>query len=81
MVASTPALCRVDTSIIKDNDGLTDVAIQKVYDDMISFDPERAEVVMNLIITRHREAERAFRSFLDEIRDGGGESLPKFSAA
>ena len=38
-------------------------------DDLISFDRERAEVVMGLIIRRHREAGQAFRSLLDDMRD------------
>jgi hypothetical protein len=53
---------------IKDVGELLDEVIQNVYDDMISFDPERAECVMSLIIRRNREAGRAFRSLLVDMR-------------
>jgi len=59
---------------------LIDISLVRI-DDMISFDRERAEVVMGLIIRRHREAGQAFRSLLDDMRDRSGESLPKLRAA
>jgi hypothetical protein len=52
----------------KDDDRLIDEVIQRAYDDMISFDRERAETVMSLTIRRHSEAERALRSLLGEMR-------------
>jgi hypothetical protein len=59
---------------------LIDISLVRI-DDMVSFDRERAEVVMGLIIRRHREAGQAFRSRLDDMRDRSGESLPKLRAA
>jgi hypothetical protein len=53
---------------LKDDDRLIDAVIQKVYDDMMSFDCEQAEIVMSLIIRRHSEAGRAFRSLLGDMR-------------
>ena len=53
---------------LKDADRLIDEVIQRAYDDMISFDRERAETVMSLTIRRHSEAGRAFRSLLGDMR-------------
>ena len=53
---------------LKDDDRLVDEVIQKVYDDMMSFDRERAETVMSLTIRRNSEAGRAFRSLLGDMQ-------------
>jgi hypothetical protein len=45
---------RLWRAALKDDDGLVDDAIQKVYDDMTSFDRERAEAVMSMTIRRNR---------------------------
>jgi hypothetical protein len=58
---------RLWRAALKDDDELVDDAIQKVYDDMISFDRERAETVMSLTIRRNGEAGRAFRSLLADL--------------
>ncbi len=61
---------------LKDDDRLIDAIIQKVYDDMMSFDCERAEIVMSLIIRRHSEAGRAFRYLLGDMRKQVTRSQP-----
>ena len=43
------------------NDGkLVDLIVQKVYDYMMAFDPERSETVIELMIRRRKMAEDAF---------------------
>jgi hypothetical protein len=61
---------------LKDDDRLIDEVIQRVYDEMISFDRERAETVMSLTIRRNREAGRAFRSLLGDMRKQATRSQP-----
>jgi hypothetical protein len=62
---------------LKDDDRLIDAAIQKVYDDMMSFDRERAETVMSLTIRRNSEAGRAFQSLLGDMRKQETRSQPE----
>jgi hypothetical protein len=52
---------------IKDDDNLIDTVIEKVYDEMIAFDPERAVSVMQLIIERDEVAGPTFRTLLQDI--------------
>jgi hypothetical protein len=68
---------RLWRTAIKDDDKLVDEAIQKVYDDMISFDRGRAEMVISLIIRRNREAGHAFRSLLRDMREHRGANLER----
>jgi hypothetical protein len=53
---------------IKDDDTLIDTVIEKVYDEMIVFDPQRADTVMQLIIDRDEIAGPAFRTLLQDIK-------------
>jgi hypothetical protein len=53
---------------IKDDDKLIDKVIEKVYDEMIAFDPERADSVMQLIIDRDEVAGPTFRILLQDIK-------------
>jgi hypothetical protein len=62
---------------LKDDDRLVDEVIQKVYDDMMSFDRERTETVMSLTIRRNSEAGRAFRSLLGDMRKQVTRSQPE----
>lgn len=68
-LAEDEILFRLWRAALKDDDRLVDEVIQKVYDDMISFDRERAEVVMSLTIRRNGEAGRAFGSLVGDMRD------------
>jgi hypothetical protein len=52
---------------IKDDDNLIDTVIEKVYDKMVAFDPERADTVMRLIIERDEVAGPSFRTLLQDI--------------
>jgi hypothetical protein len=52
---------------IKDDDRLLDAVIQKLYDTIIAFDPERAENVIRLIIDRDETAEHKLRGMLQDI--------------
>ena len=53
---------------VKDDDKLIDTVIEKVYDEMIIFDPERADFVMQLIIDRDEIAGHIFRTLLQDIK-------------
>jgi hypothetical protein len=59
---------------VKDDDKLVDAVIEKLYEDMIAFDPARAETVMQLIIDRDEAAVLTFRDLLQDITAG---DLPK----
>jgi hypothetical protein len=74
------ALVRLWRNAIKDDDKLVDEAIQDVYDRTMSFDRERAEVVMSLIIRRHRDAQRAFKALLDDMRRSGCRPAPAMAS-
>jgi hypothetical protein len=54
-------------AIKDDHDKIADAMIQKVYDDMMAFDRERAEGVMDLIVRRHSSARTAFMALLKEM--------------
>jgi hypothetical protein len=58
------AIFRLWKTAIKDDEKLLDEVIAAVHDQMISFDRERAERVMELIIRRHRDAKDAFKAML-----------------
>lgn len=53
---------------IKDDDKLIDLILERVYEEMATFDPERADVVMQLIIDRDEVAEPTFRALLLDIK-------------
>jgi hypothetical protein len=53
---------------IKDDHTLVDELIRHVYQDMIGFECERAERVMELIVARNTRAGCAFRYLLDDMR-------------
>ena len=59
---------------VKDNDKLVDAAIEKLYEEMIAFDPARAESVVQLTINRDDTAELTFRGMLRDMTIG---RLPK----
>lgn len=63
------------------NDGkLVDLIVQKVYDDMMAFDPERSETVIELMIRRRKMAEDAFRDALEDMREFGETSHHRLPA-
>ena len=53
---------------VKDDDTLIDTVIKKVYDEMITFNPERADFVMQLMIDRDEFAGPRFRTLLQDMR-------------
>ena len=53
---------------IKGDDKLVDLALERIYDEMISFDPECTSTVMQLIINRDEVAEPTFRALLMDIK-------------
>jgi hypothetical protein len=57
---------------IMDDHTLVDELIRHVYQDMIAFECERAELVMELTVGRNIRAGCAFRSLLDDMRRVSG---------
>ena len=53
---------------LKDDDKLVDAAIEKLYEEMIAFNPARAESVIRMIIDRDDAAETIFRGLLRDRR-------------
>ena len=52
---------------VKDDDKLIDAVIEKLCEEMVAFDPARAETVMQLIIDRDEAAAPTFRGLLQDI--------------
>ena len=52
---------------IKDDDRLVDALIEKFYYTMIASDPKRAEIVIRLIVDRHKAAEPTFHRLLKDM--------------
>jgi hypothetical protein len=52
---------------LKDDRKLIDQIIEKIYDDMISFDRQRAETVMALAVRRHRDAKASLQALLNDM--------------
>jgi len=67
---------RLWQAAIKDDVGFIDVVIKKVYDDMMAFDGERAERVMELTVKRNSAARHVFQRLLEDIQD---DAIPNFS--
>jgi hypothetical protein len=67
-------LFRVWRAAIKDDERLIDELIQKIYDDMVAFDRDRAEGV-ELIARRSAGARNALRCLLKEIGTFGGRNF------
>ena len=63
---------------IKDDAGLVDAIIDKTYADMMAFDSQRAESVMELTVKRKSAAKHLFKGLLQDILDF---SVPKPAAA
>ena len=62
---------------VKDNDKLVDAAIEKLYEEMIAFDPARAESVVQLTINRDDTAEEFDSTSLkvEKVIAGRGEAV------
>jgi hypothetical protein len=56
---------------VKDDDKLIDEIIQQLYENIIAFDCNRAESVIELIVRRNVAAGCAFRSLLKDMRAVG----------
>jgi len=59
---------------IKDDDKLVNMVLEQLYNEMIAFNPSRAESVIQLIIDRDDAAETIFRGLLRDMTIG---RLPK----
>jgi hypothetical protein len=64
---------------IKDDDTLVEDIIRQLYENIIAFDCQRAESVIELIVRRNAAAGYAFRSLLRDMRVKG-ESAPSLGA-
>jgi hypothetical protein len=62
------AMFRLWRAAIKDDDKVADEVIQKVYDDMMAFDRERADGVIELMVRRNPAAGIAFRALLTDMQ-------------
>jgi hypothetical protein len=61
-------MLRLWRAAIKDDDQLVDAVIEGLYDDMLSFNRERAEDMIGLTIRRDRRAAYALRSLLRDLK-------------
>jgi len=66
---------RLWKAAIRDDDKFVDAVIQKVHDDMIAFDSERGEIVIDLMVRRHMIAGDEFRTLLSEMHEVSGATL------
>jgi hypothetical protein len=66
---------RLWRAAIKDDDRFVDAVIQKVHDEMIAFDSERGEIVIDLMVRRHMIAGDEFRTLLSEMHEVSGATL------
>jgi len=64
---------------IKDDDTLVEDIIRQLYENIIAFDCQRAESVIELIVRRNAAAGCAFRSLLRDMRVKG-EPAPSLGA-
>jgi predicted acylesterase/phospholipase RssA len=71
---------RLWRAAVKNDGKLVDLIVQKVYDDMMAFDPERSETVIELMIRRRKMAEDAFRDVLEDMREFGETSHHRLPA-
>jgi hypothetical protein len=62
---------RLWAAAVKDDGEYVDLIIQKVYEDMMAFDPPRSETVIELMIRRHKTAGDAFKDVLEDMREFG----------
>jgi hypothetical protein len=65
----TEALFRLFKAAIKDDEGTGDALIQAAYEDIVSYDYERARTVMELVVRRESLAQGALYGLLAEARD------------
>ena len=72
---------RLWRAAIKDDDRFVDAVIQKLHDDIIAFDSERAEIVIDLMVRRHMIAGDEFRTLLSEMHEVSGDTLRPTLAA
>jgi predicted acylesterase/phospholipase RssA len=71
---------RLWRAAVKDDGKYVDLIIQKIYDEMMAFDPERSETVIEQMIRRHKMAEDAFRDVLEDMRGFGETSHHRLPA-
>jgi len=65
----TEDLFKLFRAAIKDDGDTGDPVIQSAYDDVVTYDHERARGVMELVVRRDPLAWRAFYALLAEARD------------
>jgi hypothetical protein len=62
------SMFRLWRAAIKDDNNLTDMIIEKIYDEMIAFDCERATEIIESIVRRDRvTAAKSFPAFLRDM--------------
>jgi hypothetical protein len=66
---ATEELFKLFRAAIKDDGDTGDPVIQSVYEDIVSYDHERARGVMELVVRRHPLARSALYALLAEARD------------
>jgi hypothetical protein len=71
---------RLWRAAVKDDGYLANDVIRKVYDDMIAFDSDRAEDVVELVIRRNKAARHEFRALLRDMQMSNGPNHPEQSA-
>ena len=61
---------RLWRAAIKDDASFVDAMIDKIYAEMIAFDSERIETVMELTVKRRSAAKRLFKDLLHDVFSG-----------
>jgi hypothetical protein len=67
---------RLWRAAIKDDGKFCDEILKKVHDDMIAFDSERSEIVIDLMVKRHTTAGCALRTLLNDMQDFSSPTFP-----
>lgn len=62
-------LFKLFSAAIKDEDDIGDPVIQCAYEDIVSYDHERARGVMEMVVRRHPLASSVLYALLAEARD------------
>jgi hypothetical protein len=71
---------RLWRAAVKDDARYVDWILQKTYDGMMAFDPERSQTVIESVIKRHKTAGDAFRSLIDDMQGCSETAFPQLPA-
>ena len=72
---------RLWRAAIKDDANFIDTVIEKIYKEMMSFDSERAENIIELMVRRNSAAGYLFRDLLEDMQDLSGLNLGESRAS